>query len=82
MQVQRIDFPFCPITCLYAALYIGVFILKCDHGLCFVVPDAVPGDVGGGGGSRYELVITWEVNHQSYALVCYSKCPESVSFSS
>uniref|UniRef100_A0A3B4FIE8 Contactin-3-like n=1 Tax=Pundamilia nyererei TaxID=303518 RepID=A0A3B4FIE8_9CICH len=24
------------------------------------VPDAVPGDVGGGGGSRYELVITWE----------------------
>uniref|UniRef100_A0AAX7UNH7 Contactin 3a, tandem duplicate 2 n=1 Tax=Astatotilapia calliptera TaxID=8154 RepID=A0AAX7UNH7_ASTCA len=22
--------------------------------------DAVPGDVGGGGGSRYELVITWE----------------------
>uniref|UniRef100_A0A3P9CVZ1 Contactin-3 n=1 Tax=Maylandia zebra TaxID=106582 RepID=A0A3P9CVZ1_9CICH len=44
--------------------------------------DAVPGDVGGGGGSRYELVITWEVNHQSYALVCYSKCLESVSFSS
>uniref|UniRef100_A0A3B3VD10 Contactin-3-like n=1 Tax=Poecilia latipinna TaxID=48699 RepID=A0A3B3VD10_9TELE len=24
------------------------------------VPDAAPGDVGGGGGSRYELVITWE----------------------
>ncbi|XP_054626908.1 contactin-3-like isoform X2 [Dunckerocampus dactyliophorus] len=24
------------------------------------VPDAVPGDVGGGGGSRSELVITWE----------------------
>ncbi|MED6237486.1 hypothetical protein ATANTOWER_025983, partial [Ataeniobius toweri] len=26
------------------------------------VPDAAPGDVGGGGGSRYELVITWETN--------------------
>lgn len=43
----------------------------------FVVPDAAPGDVGGGGGSRSELVITWEVNHQSYALVCYSQRRQS-----
>lgn len=33
-----------------------------------VVPDAAPGDVGGGGGSRSELVITWEVSDQSYVL--------------
>ena len=37
----------------------------CEQGLCCVVPDAAPGDVGGGGGSRSELVITWEVIHQS-----------------
>uniref|UniRef100_A0A7N6F6J1 Contactin 3a, tandem duplicate 2 n=1 Tax=Anabas testudineus TaxID=64144 RepID=A0A7N6F6J1_ANATE len=29
------------------------------------VPDAAPGDVGGGGGSRSELVITWEVKLQN-----------------
>lgn len=33
--------------------------------LCCAVPDAAPGDVGGGGGSRSELVITWEVIHPS-----------------
>lgn len=36
-----------------------------------VVPDAAPGDVGGGGGSRSELVITWEVSDQSYVLGPY-----------
>ena len=47
---------------------------RCEHSLSgCVVPDAAPGDVGGGGGSRSELVITWEVSHQSYVLLCYSK---------
>lgn len=48
-------------------------VWRCEHSLCCVVPDAAPGDVGGGGGSRSELVITWEVSHQSYVLLCYSK---------
>lgn len=44
--------------------------LRCEHSLCFrTVPDAAPGDVGGGGGSRSELVITWEVSDQSYVLL-------------
>lgn len=51
-----------------------------NKGLCCVVPDAAPGDVGGGGGSRSELVITWEVSHQSYVLVCYSKCLQLIFF--
>lgn len=36
---------------------------------CFVllypVPDTAPANVGGGGGSKSELVITWEVSHLS-----------------
>lgn len=31
----------------------------------FAVPDTAPTDVGGGGGSKSELVITWEVSHLS-----------------
>lgn len=48
-------------------------LLFSDRGLCCAVPDAAPGDVGGGGGSRCELVITWEVSHLSYVLVCSPK---------
>lgn len=44
---------------------------RCEQSLCCVVPDAAPGDVGGGGGSRSELVITWEVSDQSYVLGPY-----------
>lgn len=45
---------------------------RCEQSLCCrAVPDAAPGDVGGGGGSRSELVITWEVSDQSYVLVHY-----------
>lgn len=44
---------------------------RSKRGLCSAVPDAAPGDVGGGGGSRSELVITWEVNHQSYVLILF-----------
>jgi len=29
------------------------------------VPDTAPTDVGGGGGTKSELVITWEVSHLS-----------------
>lgn len=36
-----------------------------ERALCCAVPDVAPGDVGGGGGSRSELVITWEVIHPS-----------------
>lgn len=39
--------------------------------LCCAVPDAAPGDVGGGGGSRSELVITWEVIHPSHVGVSF-----------
>ncbi|CAG07560.1 unnamed protein product, partial [Tetraodon nigroviridis] len=35
-------------------------MLRRERALCCAVPDAAPGDVGGGGGSRSELVITWE----------------------
>lgn len=31
----------------------------------YAVPDTAPTDVGGGGGSKSELVITWEVSHLS-----------------
>lgn len=45
---------------------------RCEQSLCCrAVPDAAPGDVGGGGGSRSELVITWEVSDQSYVLLHY-----------
>lgn len=31
----------------------------------FIVPDTAPTDVGGGGGTKSELLITWEVSHLS-----------------
>lgn len=33
--------------------------------LLYPVPDTAPANVGGGGGSKSELVITWEVSHLS-----------------
>lgn len=36
------------------------------------VPDTAPTDVGGGGGTKSELVITWEVSHLSYFTVLSS----------
>lgn len=33
--------------------------------LLYAVPDTAPANVGGGGGSKSELVITWEVSHLS-----------------
>ncbi len=66
---------------LYNFLKYKVFlVLRCEQGLCCVVPDAAPGDVGGGGGSRSELVITWEVSHQSYVLVCPSSWLQFIFF--
>lgn len=59
-------------TLLCSFLKPSVFLTRgCEHGLCCVVPDVAPGNVGGGGGSRSELVITWEVSDQSYVLACY-----------
>lgn len=37
---------------------IYLFIYLC----CPAVPDTAPTDVGGGGGTKSELVITWEVS--------------------
>lgn len=73
---------------LYYSLFLYNFLKlkvcltwRCEQGLCCVVPDAAPGDVGGGGGSRSELVITWEVSHlMSYVLVCYSKYLQLIIF--
>lgn len=42
----------------------AALIAKCFVLLC-LVPDTAPANVGGGGGSKYELVITWEVSHLS-----------------
>lgn len=47
--------------------------LRPERALCCAVPDAAPGDVGGGGGSRSELVITWEVIHPSNVGVSFFK---------
>jgi len=37
------------------------------------VPDTAPTDVEGGGGTKTELVITWEVSHHSH-FYCYIRC--------
>ncbi len=40
-------------------------ILISSFGFLPAVPDTAPTDVGGGGGTKSELVITWEVSHLS-----------------
>lgn len=45
--------------------------------LLYPVPDTAPANVGGGGGSKSELVITWEVSHLSVLLVPLSELMDS-----
>lgn len=37
----------------------------------FAVPDIAPSEVGGGGGIKSELVITWEVSGLSFFVRCF-----------
>lgn len=49
----------------YLSTLIELCSLHSRSGFSPVVPDTAPTEVGGGGGTKSELVITWEVSHLS-----------------
>lgn len=53
----------------FPSSFVNCVLIASPFGFYLSVPDTAPTDVGGGGGTKSELVITWEVSHLSHFTV-------------